>query len=121
MNETHGHYADEIHGAAEEHHRHYDTESELRALQSLVAALREDLAAPRITSVIWRPRRHRPGSSSWRPTSPPPISPSPATTAGLPKAPAGTARPASAPECYDPEPGQLGPGPQAKTGREPEP
>ncbi len=44
MNEAHGHYADEIHGAAEEHHRHYDTESELRALQSLVAGLRQDLS-----------------------------------------------------------------------------
>ena len=44
MNETHGHYAYEIHGAAEEHHRHYDTESELRELASLVAGLREDLS-----------------------------------------------------------------------------
>jgi hypothetical protein len=44
MNETHGHYAYEIHGAAEEHHRHCDTKSELRELQSLVAGLREDLS-----------------------------------------------------------------------------
>jgi hypothetical protein len=44
MNEAHGHYAYEIHGAAEEHHRHYDTESELRELRSLVAGLREDLS-----------------------------------------------------------------------------
>ena len=29
MNETHGHYADEIHGAAGEHHRHHDTESDI--------------------------------------------------------------------------------------------
>jgi len=39
----HWHYASDIHGAAEEHHRHYDTESELRELRSLVAGLREDL------------------------------------------------------------------------------
>jgi hypothetical protein len=44
MNEAHGHYAYEIHGAAEEHHRHFDTESELRELRSLVAGLREDLS-----------------------------------------------------------------------------
>jgi hypothetical protein len=29
----HWHYADEIHGAAEQHHRHYDTESEIRGLR----------------------------------------------------------------------------------------
>jgi hypothetical protein len=44
VKEAHGHYADQIHGVAGEHHRHYDTESELRALRSLVAGLREDLA-----------------------------------------------------------------------------
>jgi len=32
----HWHYADEIHGAAEQHHRHYD-------LENLVDGLREDL------------------------------------------------------------------------------
>lgn len=32
----HWHYADEIHGAADQHHRHYD-------LESLIDGLREDL------------------------------------------------------------------------------
>src|SRR6266496_6402686 len=89
MNEAHGHYAYEIHGAAEEHHRHYDTESELRELRSLVAACAKTSAALRIASAAWRAIHRRPGSSSWRPTSPRPISPSPATTAGRRKAPAG--------------------------------
>ena len=29
----HWHYADEIHGAADQHHRHYDTESDSRSLR----------------------------------------------------------------------------------------
>ena len=44
MNQVHGHDAAEIHGAAEECHRHYDTESDLRELRSLVAGLREDFS-----------------------------------------------------------------------------
>jgi hypothetical protein len=36
VNESHGHYAYEIHGAADEHHRHYD-------LEGLTEGLREDL------------------------------------------------------------------------------
>lgn len=39
----HWHYASDIHGGAEEHHRHYSTESDVRELRSLVAGLREDL------------------------------------------------------------------------------
>jgi hypothetical protein len=48
----HFHYADEIHGAAQEHHRHYDMESEIRGL-------REDLnrALARISDLEAAPGR----------------------------------------------------------------
>jgi hypothetical protein len=50
----HWHYADEIHGAAEQHHRHYDTESEIRGL-------REDLnrALARISDLESAPSRQQ--------------------------------------------------------------
>ena len=121
MNETHGHYADEIHGAAEEHHRHYDTESELRALASLVAGLREDLsrAEDRIRGLEAQTPQARQLQLE-------------ADLAAADLAESGYDRWPSAgadrhgpgcqcPECYDPQPGKHGPGPQADTGRELEP
>ncbi len=103
VNEAHGHYAYEIHGAAEEQHRHYDTESELRELRSLVAGLREDLrrAEDRIRGL--EARRRRPGSSRWRPASPRPISPSPATTSTVAVV---TARDATSPSRTSTTPGR---------------
>src|SRR5262249_37901376 len=56
----------------------------------------------RSASAAWRPRRRRPGNSSWRPTWPPPISPRPATTAGRRKTPTGTAPAASAKSAMTP-------------------
>ena len=121
MNETHGHYADEIHGAAEEHHRHYDTESELRELASLVAGLREDLsrAEDRIRGLEAQTPQARQlqleadlaaadlaesGYDRWPPEGADRHGPG-----------------CQCPECYDPQPGKHGPGPQADTGRELEP
>jgi hypothetical protein len=50
----HWHYADEIHGAADQHHRHYDIESEIRGL-------REDLnrALARISDLESAPSRQQ--------------------------------------------------------------
>jgi hypothetical protein len=121
VNETHGHYADEIHGAAEEHHRHYDTESELRDLQSLVAGLREDLsrAEDRIRCLEAQTPQARQlqleaglaaadlaesGYDRWPPEGADRHGPG-----------------CQCPECYDPEQDKHGPGPQADAGREPEP
>ena len=121
MNETHGHYADEIHGAAEEHHRHYDTESELRELRSLVAGLREDLsrAEDRIRGLEAQTPQARQlqleadlaaadlaesGYDRWPPEGADRHGPG-----------------CQCPECYGPEPDQHAPGPQADAGREPEP
>jgi len=121
VNEAHGHYACEIHGAAEEHHRHYDTESELRALASLVAGMREDLshAEERIRGLEAQTPQARQlqleadlaaadlaesGDDGW---------PSEGADRHGPDC--------QCPECYDPEPDEHGPRPQAEAGREPEP
>ena len=121
MNEVHGHYAHEIHGAAEEHHRHYDTESELRELRSLVAGLREDLsrAEDRIRGLEAQTPQARQlqleadlaaadlaesGYDRWPPEGADRHGP-----------------PCQCPECSEPEPDEYGPGPQADTGRELEP
>ena len=45
MSADHWHYASDIHGGAEEHHRHYDDEREVARLRSQADGLREDLAA----------------------------------------------------------------------------
>ena len=121
MNETHGHYADEIHGAAGEHHRHHDTESELRELRSLVAGLREDFsrAEDRIRGLEAQTPQARQlqleadlaaadlaesGCDRWPPEGADRHGPG-----------------CQCPECYGPEPAQHGPGPPAAAGREPEP
>ena len=121
MNETHGHYAYEIHGAAEEHHRHYDTESELRELRSLVAGLREDLsrAEDRLRGLESQTPQARQlqveadlaaadlaesGYDRWPPEG------------------AGRYGPGcQGPECFGPGPEEHGPGPEADAGRELEP
>ena len=121
MNETHGHYAYEIHGAAEEHHRHYDTESELRELQSLVAGLREDLSRTedRIRDLESQTPQARQlqleadlaaadlaesGYDRWPPEG------------------AGRHGPGcQCPECSEPEPGEYDPRPDADADREPAP
>ena len=121
MNEAHGHCAYEIHGAAEEHHRHYDTEAELRALRSLVAGLREDLsrAEDRVRGLESQTPQARQlqlgadlaaadlaesGSDRWPPEG------------------AGRHGPGcQCPECDVPGPEEHGPGPQAEAGRELEP
>jgi hypothetical protein len=121
VNETHGHYADEIHGAAEEHHRHYDTESELRELQSLVAGLREDLSRA-------EDRTH--GLEARTPQARQLELEADLAAADLAESgydrwpPEGTDRHGpgcQCPECYDPGPDEHGPGPHADAGREPEP
>ena len=121
MNEAHGHYAYEIHGAAEEHHRHYDTESELRELQSLVAGLREDLsrAEDRIRGLEGQTPQARQlqleadlaaadlaesGYDRWPPEGADRHGPG-----------------CECPECYDPEPDEHGAGPEADAGPELEP
>ena len=121
MNETHGHYADEIHGAAEEHHRHYDTESELREMTSLVAGLREGLsrAEDRIRGLEAQTPQARQvrleadlaaadlaesGHDRWPPEGADRHGP-----------------PCQCPNCSDPEPDQHGPGTQPDAVREPEP
>jgi hypothetical protein len=121
VNETHGHYADEIHGAAEEHHRHYDTESGLRALASLVAGLRGHLsrAEDRIRGLEAQTPQARQlqleadlaaadlaerGYDRWPPE-------------GADRHGPGY----QYPECDDPEPDQHGPGTQPDAVREPEP
>jgi len=118
MNEAHGHYAYEIHGVAEEHHRHYDTKSELRELRSLVAGLREDLsrAEDRIRGLEAQTPQARQleleadlaaadlaesGYDRWPPEG--------ADRHGLG---------CQCPECSEPEPDEYGPGSQADTGRE---
>jgi len=113
VNEAHGHYAYEIHGAAEEHHRHYDTESELRELQSLVAGLREDLsrAEDRIRGLESQTPQARQLQLE-------------ADLAAADLAESGYdrhGRGCECPECYDPELDEHGPGPGADAGREPEP
>jgi hypothetical protein len=121
VNEAHGHYADEIHGAAEEHHRHYDTESELRELASLVAGLREDLsrAEDRIRDLESQTPQARQlqleadlaaadlaksGYDGWPPDGADRHGPG-----------------CECPWCDDPEPDEHGPGPDADAGRELEP
>ncbi len=121
MNEAHGHYAYEIHGAAEEHHRHYDTESGLRELRSLAAGLREDLsrAEDRIRGLESQTPQARQlqleadlaaadlaesGYDRWPPEG------------------AGRHGPGcGCPECYDPEPDDYDPRPEADLDREPAP
>jgi len=39
----HWHYASDIHGGAEEHHRHYDTEREIEQLRRELAAAVESI------------------------------------------------------------------------------
>ena len=121
MNEAHGHYAYEIHGAAEEHHRHRGTESELREMQSLVAGLREDLsrAEDRIRGLEGQTPQARQlqleadlaaadlaesGYDRWPPEGADRHGPG-----------------CECPECYDPEPDEHGAGPEADAGRELEP
>jgi len=121
MNEAHGHYAYEIHGAAEEHHRHYDTESELRELRSLVAGLREDLsrAEDRIRGLESQTPQARQlqleadlaaadlagsGYDRWPPEGADRHGPG-----------------CECPEYYDPEPDDYDPGPEADLDREPAP
>jgi hypothetical protein len=120
MNEAHGHYAYEIHGAAGEHHRHYGTECELRELRSLVAGLREDLsrAEERIRGLESQTPQARQlqleadlaadlagsGDDRWPPQGADRHGPG-----------------CQCPECYDPEPGGHTPGPEADAGREREP
>jgi chromosome segregation ATPase len=113
MNETHGHYAYEIHGAAGEHHRHYDTESELRELQSLVAGLREDLsrAEDRIRGLESQTPQARQLQLE-------------ADRAAADLAESGYdqhGRGCDCPECYDPEADEYRPRPEADAGREPAP
>jgi hypothetical protein len=121
VNEAHGHYSYEIHGAAEEHHRHYDTESELREMASLVAGLREDLsrAEERIRGLEAQTPQARQlqleadlaaadlaesGYDGWPPEGADRHGPG-----------------CKCPWCPDPEPDEYGPGPQAAAGRELEP
>lgn len=121
MNEVHGHDVYEIHGAAEEYHRHDDTESELSELRSLVAGLREDLghAEDRLHELESQTPHARQlqleadlaaadlaesGYDRWPPQG------------------AGRHGPGcEGPECYDPEPDDNAPAPQADAGRELEP
>ena len=121
MNETHGHYADEIHGAAEEHHRHYDTESELRTLASLVAGLREDLS--RAEDRIRGLEAQTPQARQLQLEAD--LAAADLAESGYDRWPSeGTDRHGpgcQCPECYDPEPAQHGPGQPAAAGREPEP
>jgi hypothetical protein len=122
VTETHGHDADEIHGVAEEYHRHHDTESELSELRSLVAGLREDLgrAEDRLAGLEAQTPQGRQLQLE-------------ADLAAADLAESGydeRGDPIDAdrhgpgcrcPWCPGPEPDEPGPGPQAETGREPEP
>jgi hypothetical protein len=114
VNEAHGHYAYEIHGAAEEHHRHYDTESDLRELRSLVAGLREDLgrAEDRIRDLEGQTPQARQLQQE-----------ADLTAADLAESGFGDyyGPDCECEECYDPGPDEHGPGPQADAGRELEP
>jgi hypothetical protein len=121
VNETHGHYADEIHGAAEEHHRHYDTESGLRALASLVAGLRGDLS--RAEDRIRGLEAQTPQARQVRLEAD--LAAADLAESGYDRwPPEGADRHGPGcqyPECDDPEPDQHGPWTQADADREPEP
>jgi hypothetical protein len=121
MNEAHGHYAYEIHGAAEERHRHYDTESGLRELRSMVAGLREDLS---------RAEDRIRGLESQTPQAGQLQLEADLAAADLAESGYGRWPPEGAdrhgpgcecPECYGPEPDERKPGPEADAGREPAP
>jgi hypothetical protein len=121
VNETHGHYADEIHGAAEEQHRHYDTESDLRDLQSLVAGLREDLS--RAEDRIRGLKAQTPQARQLQLEAD--LAAADLAESGYDRyPPEGADRHGplcECPECYDPQPDEHGPGPAAVAGRELEP
>jgi hypothetical protein len=121
VNETHGHDVYEIHGVAEEYHRHHDTESELSELRSLVAGLREDLG---------RAEDRLAGLEAQTPQARQLQLEADLAAADLAASGDGRCPPQGAarhgpgcrcPWCPGPEPDEPGPGPQAETGRELEP
>jgi hypothetical protein len=44
MAEDHWHYVSDIHGAAEEHHRHYDEENRTTILEEMLREARDEIA-----------------------------------------------------------------------------